>query len=192
MELAEVCLLKCFLGLGREYALLFAKLGAIVCVNDLGGDRHGQGKSSSAADLVVNEIEKNDGKAFANYESVTEGDKIIENVISKYGRIDILINNAGILRDKSFSKMTDEDWDLVYKVHLYGAYKLTKSAWPHFIKQKYGRYLLCKFSCRVIITSSAAGIYGNYGQANYAASMGLICFSEKSVTRFLFVNSKGR
>ncbi|KAI8329914.1 hypothetical protein BD560DRAFT_451594 [Blakeslea trispora] len=153
-------------GLGRAYALLLAKLGASVVVNDLGGSASGQGADSRAADLVVEEIRKAGGKAVANYDSVEEGDKVVETALKAFGRIDIIVNNAGILRDKSFARMTDADWDLVHRVHLRGTYKVIKAAWPHFVKQKYGR---------IINTASAVGLYGNFGQTNYsAAKLGIV------------------
>jgi len=131
-------------------------------VNDLGGDTKGEtGGSARAADLVVSEIRTGGGQAVANYDSVEFGSKIIDTAINSFGRIDIVINNAGILRDVSFVKMTDKDWDLIFLVHVRGAYSVTKAAWPHFIKQGYGR---------VLMTTSAAGIYGNFGQANYSAA----------------------
>ncbi|KAJ3227846.1 bifunctional hydroxyacyl-CoA dehydrogenase/enoyl-CoA hydratase fox2 [Chytriomyces hyalinus] len=149
-------------GLGKVYALFFASRGASVVVNDLGGSRTGDGTGNhKAADIVVNEITAAGGKAVANFDSVEDGDKIIATAIKAFGRVDIVINNAGILRDKSFSRMTDEDWDLIQKVHLRGSYKVAKAAWEHFQKQGYGR---------IINTSSAAGIYGNFGQANYSAA----------------------
>ncbi|CAG9821656.1 unnamed protein product [Phaedon cochleariae] len=153
-------------GLGRAYALLFASRGAKVVVNDLGGGRHGDGSSSKAADSVVEEIKRNGGSAVADYNSVVEGDKIVKTAIDNFGRIDVLVNNAGILRDKSLVNISDQDWDLVHAVHLKGSFKTTQAAFPYFKKQKYGR---------VIMTSSNAGIYGNFGQANYsAAKMGLV------------------
>ncbi|KAI8356698.1 hypothetical protein EDC96DRAFT_566447 [Choanephora cucurbitarum] len=153
-------------GLGKAYALLLAKLGASVVVNDLGGSATGQGADSRAADLVVEEIRKAGGKAVANYDSVEEGDKVVETALKAFGRIDIIVNNAGILRDKSFARMTDADWDLVHRVHLRGTYKVLKAAWPHFVKQKYGR---------IINTASAVGLYGNFGQTNYsAAKLGVV------------------
>ncbi|KAJ3391197.1 hypothetical protein HDU92_009152 [Lobulomyces angularis] len=156
-------------GLGRAYSLLLAKLGASVVVNDLGGSHSGVGNSSSAADKVVQEIIAFGGKAVANYDSVEDGDKLVETAIKAFGRIDILVNNAGILRDKSFARMTDADWDLVHKVHLRGMFKVTKAAWPYMNKQKYGR---------IINTASAVGLYGNFGQANYsAAKLGTVAFS---------------
>ncbi|KAJ2858461.1 hypothetical protein J3B02_000211 [Coemansia erecta] len=156
-------------GLGKAYSLFFASRGAKVVVNDLGSGLKGEGSSASAADLVVDEIKKAGGEAIADYNNVLEGEKIVEKAMKAYGRIDIIINNAGILRDKSFKSMTDKDWDDVMNVHLHGAYKITKAAWPIMRKQKYGR---------VIMTSSAAGIYGNFGQASYAAAkQALIGFS---------------
>ncbi|KAI8805235.1 hypothetical protein BJ742DRAFT_821479, partial [Cladochytrium replicatum] len=156
-------------GLGRAYAHLFSRLGAKVVVNDLGGNHTGAGASSSAADKVVEEIRALGGEAVANYDSVEDGEKVIETAIKAFGRVDILVNNAGILRDKSFQRMSDQDWDLIHKVHLRGMYKVTKAAWPHFYNQKYGR---------IINTASAVGIYGNFGQANYsAAKAGTIAFS---------------
>ena len=156
-------------GLGRTYAIELAKRGAKVIVNDLGGDRHGTSASTSMADKVVNEIKSAGGQAVANYDSVEFGDKLVKTAIDNYGRIDVLINNAGILRDISFPKMKEIDWDLIMKVHLKGAYSVTKAAWPYMREQKYGR---------VIVTASNSGIYGSFGQANYAAAkMGLIGFS---------------
>lgn len=125
--------------MGRAYALLLASLGAKVVINDLGGTVQGSGASTSAADKVVQEIKSAGGIAVANYDSVEFGEKIIQTAIDTFGRIDIVINNAGILRDKSFIKMTDDDWDLVQKVHVYGAFRVTAAAWDHFQKQKYGR-----------------------------------------------------
>lgn len=112
-----------------------------------------------AADVVVEEIKAAGGKAVANYDSVEDGDKIIDTAIKAFGRIDVLINNAGILRDISFKNMKDADWDLIMKVHVRGAYKCARAAWPHFRKQKYGR---------VINTASAAGLFGSFGQTNYS------------------------
>jgi NAD(P)-dependent dehydrogenase (short-subunit alcohol dehydrogenase family)/predicted lipid carrier protein YhbT len=148
-------------GLGKVYALFFASRGAKVVVNDLGGDTKGDGSSAKAADTVVNEIRKAGGEAVANYDSVENGAAIVDTAIKAYGRIDIVLNNAGILRDTSFLKMTDKDWDLVQLVHVKGVYAVTKAAWPHMMKQGYGR---------IIMTTSAAGIYGNFGQANYSTA----------------------
>lgn len=147
-------------GLGRAHALLLASRGCKVVVNDLGGSAQGAGKSSTAADAVVAEIKAAGGEAVANYDSVEDGDKIVQTALDTWKRIDIVINNAGILRDTSFQKMTDGDWDLVQRVHLAGAYKVTHAAWNHMRDAGYGR---------ILFTASAAGIYGNFGQANYAA-----------------------
>jgi len=147
-------------GLGRSYAIYFAKYGAKVLVNDF---------NKAAADAVVQEIAKTGGQALANYNSVTDAEAVIKQVVDAWGRVDVLVNNAGILRDKSFAKMTDQEWSVVLQVHLDGTFKMTKAAWPFMIKQKYGR---------VINTSSAVGLYGNFGQANYsAAKAGIIAFS---------------
>ena len=156
-------------GLGRSHALDFASRGAKVVVNDLGGGGHGEGKSSEAADKVVEEIIQAGGEAVANYDSVEDGAAIIRTALDNFDRVDVLVNNAGILRDASFAKMTDEDWDLIYRVHVLGAYKVTKAAWPIMLEQGYGR---------IVNTASAAGIYGNFGQANYSfAKRGLIGFT---------------
>lgn len=123
-----------------------------------------------AADVVVDEIKAAGGKAVANYDSVTSGEKIIETAIQNFGRIDILLNNAGILRDVSFKNMSDKDWDLIIDVHVKGSYKCARAAWPHFRKQKYGR---------VINTASAAGLFGSFGQTNYsAAKLAMVGFTE--------------
>lgn len=152
-------------GLGRAHALLFAKHGAKVVVNDLGGSTHGEGANASAADKVVAEIKAFGGEAVANHDSVTDGGQIVQCALDSFGRIDVVVNNAGILRDKSFHKMEDTDWDLVYKVHVEGAYKVTRAAWEHLREQQYGR---------VIFTASTSGIYGNFGQSNYGmAKLGL-------------------
>ena len=153
-------------GLGRAYALLLAARGAGVVVNDLGGGRHGDGSSTSAADRVVEEIRAAGGAAVASYDSVENGERIVQTALDAFGRIDIVINNAGILRDASFHKMTEDDWEKIYRVHLYGGFKVTHAAWPYLRDQGYGR---------VIMTSSAAGLYGNFGQANYgSAKLGLL------------------
>jgi multifunctional beta-oxidation protein len=134
--------------------LEFAKLGASVVVNDLANP-----------DGVVEEIKKLGGKAVASKASVEDGDAVVKAAIDAFGRVDIVINNAGILRDKAFTNMDDSLWDPILNVHLRGTYKVTKAAWPYFLKQKYGR---------VINTTSTSGIYGNFGQTNYAAAVSLI------------------
>ena len=156
-------------GLGRAHALLFAARGAKVVVNDLGGSTRGEGKSSAAADKVVEEIRAAGGAAVANYDSVEEGGKIVQTALDAFGRVDIVVNNAGILRDVTMDKMTDAEWDIIYRVHVLGAFRVTHAAWPKMREQGYGR---------VIFTASAAGIYGNFGQANYsAAKLGLVGLS---------------
>lgn len=156
-------------GLGREYALALASRGARVLVNDLGTGTTGSGSSSGPADQVVAEIRKAGGQAAPNYDSVEDGAKIIESAIAEFGRVDIVVNNAGILRDVTFAKMADSDWDLIYRVHLKGAYAVTRAAWPHFQSQKYGR---------IVNISSPAGLFGNRGQVNYSTmKRGLIGFT---------------
>ncbi|MEZ4327372.1 MAG: SDR family NAD(P)-dependent oxidoreductase [Polyangiales bacterium] len=153
-------------GLGRSHALLLGSLGAKVVVNDLGGAATGEGKSSSAADKVVDEIRTAGGQAVANYDSVVDGAAIVKTAVDAFGRVDIVINNAGILRDVSFAKMTQGDWDIVLAVHLTGSMSVSHAAWPILREQGYGR---------IVMTTSAAGIYGNFGQANYsAAKLGLM------------------
>lgn len=147
-------------GLGRSHALLFGSRGAKVVVNDLGGSGSGEGSDATVADGVVAEIKASGGDAVANPDSVTDGDKIIQCAMDTFGRVDVVVNNAGILRDRSLHKMSDDDWDMVYEVHLRGAYKVSRAAFPHMRDQGYGRF---------VMTTSAAGIYGNFGQANYSA-----------------------
>jgi len=157
-------------GLGKVYALELAKRGAFVVVNDLGGARDGSGAgSSAAADKVVEEIKAMGGKAVANYDNVATpegGENIVKTAIDAFGRVDIVINNAGILRDKSFLKMDPENWAAVMAVHLNGAYNVTRPAFTAMRENGFGR---------IIMTTSAAGLYGNFGQTNYsAAKMALV------------------
>jgi NAD(P)-dependent dehydrogenase (short-subunit alcohol dehydrogenase family) len=156
-------------GLGRAYALDLARRGARVVVNDLGGARDGTGSSLSAAQSVVDEIAAAGGEAMANGASVTDAaavEKMVKVVMERWGRIDILINNAGILRDKTFVKMTIEEFRQVLEVHLMGSVICTKAVWEIMREQAYGR---------ILMTTSSTGLYGNFGQANYgAAKMGLV------------------
>ncbi|WP_236032395.1 SDR family oxidoreductase [Pseudomonas schmalbachii] len=156
-------------GLGRAHALLLASRGARVVVNDLGVTTAGVGTSSAAADAVVAEIKAMGGEAVADYHSVTEGEKIVATALEAFGTVDILINNAGILRDTSFHKMTEEQWDLIQEVHVKGAFRLTHAVWPIMRDKGYGR---------IVMTASGAGIFGNFGQCNYStAKSGLIGFA---------------
>jgi len=156
-------------GLGRSHALALAARGANVVVNDLGAAVDGSGGSSEAADNVVAEIKSAGGKAIANGSSVTDTsgvERLVEETLNAFGQIDILINNAGILRDKSFGKMAIADFELVVDVHLLGSAKVTHAVWPHMKERQYGR---------IVMTTSSSGLYGNFGQANYgAAKLGLV------------------
>ena len=153
-------------GVGRAHALEFAKRGAKVVVNDLGGAAAGGGADSSVAQQVVEEIKAAGGEAVANTNSVEDGAQIVEQAMDHFGKIDVVVNNAGILRDASFAKMSEADWDVIYRVHLLGSMRVTQAAWPHMRAAGFGR---------VIMTTSVAGIYGNFGQANYAAmKLGLV------------------
>ncbi|NWY59055.1 DHB4 enzyme, partial [Chionis minor] len=138
-------------------------------VNDLGGDFKGYGKSSSAADKVVDEIRAKGGKAVPNYDSVEDGEKLVKTALEAFGRIGTVASFLLILRDRSFVRISDEDWDIIHRIHLRGSFLVTRAAWNHMKNQKFGR---------IIMTSSAAGIYGNFGQANYsAAKLGLLGLS---------------
>ena len=151
-------------GIGRCHALELAKRGARVVVNDLGGNVDGTGGSSAAAEKVVAEIKAAGGQAIANGASVTDlkgVDHLVQQTMDAYGRIDMLVNNAGILRDKSFSKLSMEDFRLVVDVHLMGAAYVTKAVWPVMIEQNYGR---------IVMVTSASGLFGNFGQTNYGAA----------------------
>jgi NAD(P)-dependent dehydrogenase (short-subunit alcohol dehydrogenase family) len=152
-------------GIGRAHALLLAKQGAAVVVNDLGGARDGSGASQNMADSVVAEIQAAGGKAVANYGSVTDkaaAQEMVDQAVREFGKLDILIANAGILRDKSFKNMDDEMWDLVVNVHLRGTYLTAKAAYDKMIEQGSGG--------RIIMTSSTSGLLGNFGQTNYGAA----------------------
>ena len=151
-------------GLGRSHAIELARRGAKVIVNDLGGAMDGTGGSSESAELVVAEIKALGGQALSNGGSVSDragAKSIIEDAMSAWGRVDVLINNAGILRDKSFSKMELEDFHMVVDVHLMGAVYCTHAAWPIMREQNYGR---------ILMTTSPTGLYGNFGQTNYGAA----------------------
>jgi NAD(P)-dependent dehydrogenase (short-subunit alcohol dehydrogenase family)/putative sterol carrier protein len=157
-------------GLGRAYALELAARGARVVVNDFGGARDGSGPgSASPAQQVVQEIEEAGGQAVANTDNVATaegGRSIVQAALDRFGRVDVLINNAGILRDKTFHKLDPADWHAVVDVHLNGTFHVTRAAFPVMKEQGYGR---------VIMTTSAAGLYGNFGQSNYsAAKLGLV------------------
>ncbi|MHA7872992.1 MAG: SDR family NAD(P)-dependent oxidoreductase, partial [Hyphococcus sp.] len=156
-------------GLGRSHALALAERGCMVVVNDLGGARDGTGGSISAAEEVVNHINASGGEAIADGANVTKPDEVgamVKAATDKWGRVDILINNAGILRDKTFHKMTLEDFRAVIDVHLVGSAICTHAVWPVMREQAYGR---------VIFTSSPSGLHGIFGQANYgAAKAGMI------------------
>lgn len=172
-------------GLGRSHALMLAARGAKVVVNDLGGSAHGDGKSASAADKVVEEIRALGGEAVADYNSVENGTAIVKTAVDAFGTVDIVINNAGILRDVSFQKMTQGDWDIVQRVHLNGSMSVSHAAWPIMREKGYGR---------IVMTTSAAGIYGNFGQANYcAAKLGILglahCLAEEGRSKNIFVNT---
>jgi len=156
-------------GLGRQHALALAARGAKVVVNDLGGAVDGSGGSSSAAQRVVAEIRATGGEAIANGASVTDFPAVqamVQQAMDAWGRVDVLVSNAGILRDKSFGKMDLDDFRLVLDVHLMGAVHCCKALWPVMTQQKYGR---------IVLTTSSSGLYGNFGQANYgAAKMALV------------------
>jgi NAD(P)-dependent dehydrogenase (short-subunit alcohol dehydrogenase family) len=151
-------------GLGRSHALALAARGVKVVVNDLGGSVDGTGGSETMAQSVVKEIEAMGGEAIANGANVTKEDEVeamVAEAIERFGKVDILVNNAGILRDRSFSKMTMADWDLVVAVHLKGSAVCTKAVWNHMKANQYGR---------IVMTTSSSGMYGNFGQTNYGAA----------------------
>lgn len=151
-------------GLGRAHALELASRGAKVVVNDLGGGRDGSGKDDGPAQKVVEEIKAAGGEAIANAGSVADREdaaRMVQQAVDSYGRLDIVINNAGILRDKTFAKMSLDDFELVVQVHLMGSTYVTHAAWPVMRAQKYGR---------IVLTASSSGLYGNFGQSNYGAA----------------------
>ncbi|MGG1677215.1 SDR family NAD(P)-dependent oxidoreductase [Neobacillus sp. NRS-1170] len=151
-------------GIGRAIALTLAKEGAKVVVNDLGSEPDGSGCDVAVSDLVVKEIQDFGGEAVASHDSITEfanGEKIVNAAIESFGKLDIVVNNAGILRDRMLFKMSEEEWDAVIAVHLKGSFNITRAAVPHFKEQKSGRF---------INFVSTAGLIGNLGQANYAAA----------------------
>src|SRR5512144_917052 len=156
-------------GIGREIAMLMARQGALVVVNDYGGAADGSGPARTPADDVVNEIKATGGQAVANYESVATmagGQSIVQSALDHFGRVDIVVNNAGILRDRMIFNMTEEEWDGVINTHLKGTFAVTRAAVPHMRQQKSGRF---------INMTSTSGIVGNVGQANYAAAkLGII------------------
>lgn len=158
-------------GLGKQHALELGKRGAKVVVNDLGGGVDGSGGSASAAELVAQEICDNGGTAVANDASVTDlpaVEAMVKATMEQWGRIDIAVNNAGILRDKTFAKMELENWHAVLDVHLTGSLNVTKTVWPIMTEQNYGR---------LVMTTSTSGLFGNFGQSNYgAAKLGLVGF----------------
>ena len=152
-------------GLGREHALLLSKEGASIVVNDLGGDRAGGGKGTAMADIVVDEIVSAGGEAVANHESVASvegGRSILQTALDAFGRVDILINNAGILRDVTLAKMEEDQWDLVVAVHLRGTYCVTRPVFQHMKDRGEGGV--------IVNTSSTSGLIGNFGQTNYGAA----------------------
>jgi NAD(P)-dependent dehydrogenase (short-subunit alcohol dehydrogenase family) len=168
-------------GIGREHALALAKEGAAVVVNDLGGARDGTGASQNMADQVVAEIKAAGGEAVANYDTVTTVDganNIVKAALSAFERLDIVVNNAGILRDKSFAKMDEDMWDIVIEVHLRGTYCVTHAAYNQMKERGEGGV--------IINTSSTSGLNGNFGQCNYgAAKAGIAGF-----TRCLAIEGK--
>ena len=152
-------------GLGREHALLLAKEGAAVVVNDLGGTRDGSGSGKALADQVADEIKTAGGEAVANYESVSTvkgGEQILQTALDAFGKVDILINNAGILRDKTLAKLEEPDWDAVISVHLKGVYCMTRPVFNHMKARGEGGV--------IVNTSSTSGLLGNFGQTNYGAA----------------------
>ena len=170
-------------GIGRDIALARAREGARVLVNDIGASVAGEGSDAGPAQAVVNEIRAAGGEAVANTDSVSEAQaaqRIITTAMDSFGRIDCVVNNAGILRDRFFHKMGDDEWDAVIKVHLYGAYYVSRAAAPHFRAQACGNY---------IHMTSTSGLVGNFGQANYsAAKLGVVALSKSIALDMLKFN----
>ncbi|MCZ2499109.1 SDR family NAD(P)-dependent oxidoreductase [Xylophilus sp. Kf1] len=160
-------------GIGRDIALAMARAGARVVVNDIGASLSGEGADAGPAQKVVDEIRAEGGEAAANTDSVSDAraaGRIIGTALDAFGRIDGVVNNAGILRDRFFHKMSEDEWDSVIKVHLYGSYYVSRAAAPHFKEQNSGMYLHM---------TSTSGLVGNFGQANYsAAKLGLVALSK--------------
>ena len=160
-------------GIGREIALLMARHGARVVVNDYGGAADGVGTARTPADDVVNEIKAGGGQGVANYESVATmagGQSIVQTALDHFGRVDIVVNNAGILRDRMIFNMTEEEWDGVIDTHLKGCFAVTRAAAPHMREQRWGR---------IVNMTSTSGLVGNIGQANYAAAkLGIVGFTK--------------
>ena len=160
-------------GIGRDIALMMAKHGAQVVVNDIGASVSGEGNDAGPAQRVVDEIKAAGGKAVANTDSVSEpaaAQRIVETAVDTFGRIDVVVNNAGILRDRFFHKMSEPEWDAVIKVHLYGAYYVSRAAANHFKEQGSGAF---------VHMTSTSGLIGNFGQANYsAAKLGIAALSK--------------
>ncbi|MBB4423838.1 NAD(P)-dependent dehydrogenase (short-subunit alcohol dehydrogenase family) [Bradyrhizobium sp. CIR48] len=162
-------------GIGRDVALAMAREGAMVVVNDIGSSVSGEGEDTGPAQSVVNEIKVFGGQAVANTDSVSElasAGSIVQTALEAFGRIDVVVNNAGILRDRFFHKMSPEEWDAVIKVHLYGSFYVSRAAAPHFKEQESGCY---------VHMTSMSGLVGNYGQANYAAAKLGIAALSKSI-----------
>lgn len=177
-------------GIGRAIAVAMGQAGAKVLVNDIGASLAGEGRSQTPAEETKGLIEAAGGSAAINTDSVAEwasAQKIVQAALDHFGRLDVVVNNAGILRDASFAKMSEEDWDLIYRVHLLGSMRVTKAAWPHMRSANFGR---------VIMTTSVSGIYGNFGQANYSAmKLGLVGLAKtlaiEGVTKNINVNALG-
>ena len=151
-------------GLGRSHAIALARRGCALVLNDLGGGPRGDGGDRAPAELVAEEVQALGAEAIANADdigSAAGGQAVIEAALEKFGRVDVVINNAGILRDAAFHKMSDDDWERIFAVHVRGSFNVTRAAWPHLRAAGYGR---------VLMTTSGAGLWGNFGQTNYSAA----------------------